>query len=440
VNLSLENKLEHRIEVTSFGQLLFILSLITGILGMNFGLAFLWIPGFALIFYFIPYFRFYFTNWDISAFRMFSSTTITLGGFLHCRLRIQNPNNFPLRVNFAITHTKSVILVKGWTHQSIQLNPSEKRNFSFIFTFSRRGIHTFFPIQIYRGDPLGLYRDSMKIEDLTEIRVIPARPQIRLSKKQKKDVRDIIAGSHAYKRCGQGDEFFSLREYIRGDEPRKIYWKGSARHGKLISKEFSDEVVFRILVAVDSSWTMRSSKLEYALTSLLELAEMNAQNNDSFGFIIFDQNPRKFLKPQKSPRLYEKTARLTYDHQVTKSHARFESVIPFIFSLKGTRGFLIILSDTEGILEEKLRAITQLAKFGHYMIFCDLRSDKFGVTLADSSLSRDELSTFERVEYLNILKQRVFEKYHTREQKVRETIEQIGGSYLINQPKLITHA
>ena len=140
----------------------------------------------------------------------------------------------------------------------------------------------------------------------------------------------MIAGYHAYRRKGQGEEFFSLREYIRGDEPRKIYWKGSARRGELVSKEFTDEVVFKILVAIDISWTMRSKKLEYALTSLLEIAEMTAQNFDSFGFILFDESPQKFLKPLKSPRLYEKTAKIIFDQETSKTHASLKSIIPFI--------------------------------------------------------------------------------------------------------------
>ncbi|MFX1282818.1 MAG: DUF58 domain-containing protein [Promethearchaeota archaeon] len=420
--------LSHKKEITPQGQILLVLSFIGGIIGMNFGLSFLWIPSFALILYFLPCIRFHFTSCNFSVFRVFSSSTVTLGGFLHCRLRIKNLQDSPLILTFENRYSNGIILVKGWTHQSVHLAPGESRKFSFIFTFSTRGFHEFFPLLIYRGDPLGLYRDSYEVEESVQIRVIPARPYIRLDKQQKKRVRDILTGHHAYRRRGQGDEFFSLREYIRGDEPRKIYWKGSAKQGKLISKEFTDELVFRVLVAIDISWTMRSRKLEFALTTLLELAEMAAITHDAFGFILFDEKPRRFLKPLKSPRLYEKTARLTFDQSVSNSRTLFEAIIPFIFSLKGTRGLLVIISDTEGILNEKIKAITKLAKFGHKIIFVDLRGDKFGVI--HSNLSIEHLNTKQKLKYLNIARERVTRKYSKREQKIRETLDQLGGTYL----------
>ena len=421
-------KYNHKIEITPQGKVILILAFIGGLLGMNFGLTVLWLPSFALILYFVPFFRYYFTSWDFSAFRVFSSSTVTLGGFLHCRLNIMNPYEIPLTLTYENRFSSEMYLVKGWTHQTICLKPGESRNFSFIVTFSQRGYHEFSPLLIYRGDPLGLYRDSYEVDKPVQIRVIPARPQIRLSSQQKKRIRDILTGFHSYRRPGQGDEFFSLREYIRGDEPRKIYWKASARQGKLISKEYTDQLVFRLLVAVDVSWTMRSRKLEYALTTLLELAEMSAITNDAFGFVLFDVKAQKFLKPLKSARLYEKTARLTYNQTASNNRARFEAIIPFFFSLKGTSGLLVIISDSEGVLDEKIKAITQLAKFGHKIIFVDLRGDKFGMVHAD--LSIEHLNTIQKLKYLEIVRGRVDRKYSIREQKLRETLENIGGKYL----------
>ncbi|MFW9905007.1 MAG: DUF58 domain-containing protein [Candidatus Thorarchaeota archaeon] len=418
-----------RLEITSQGQFLLLIAFIGILLGMNFGLAFLWLPSFALIFYFLPLIRYYYTESNFTTFRVFSASTVTLGGFLHCQLQVKNLQDHSLTLTFENRHSDDIILVEGWTHQTVYLKPGESRKFSSIFTFAKRGDYQFFPLIFYRGDPLGLYRQSYEKEDTFDIRVIPARPYIRLDKQQKKNVRDILTGHHAYRRKGKGDEFFSLREYIRGDEPRKIYWKASARQGKLISKEYTDELVFRIIVAVDISWTMRSRKLEYALTTLLELAEMAAITNDAFGFLLFDEKgPQKFLKPLKSPRLYEKTAKLTFNQAASPNRARFESILPFIFALKGIRGLLIILSDTEGILDEKIKAITMLAKFGHKIIFVDLRGDQFGIVHAKHSI--EDLNTLQKLQYTETVKLRINRKYSKREQKIREILKQVQGTYL----------
>ncbi|MHA1944552.1 MAG: DUF58 domain-containing protein [Candidatus Hodarchaeales archaeon] len=415
-------------EITQTGLLILILAFVGGLLGMNLNFSFIWVPCFMLILYFIPFLAIYRSNWEVSAQRIFSASTITLGGFLHLEIQITNTNATPLTVTIGNKYDGSIILIEGWTLQRIQLKPGEKRSLSYIFTVNKRGNFDFQPLRVYKGDLLGLYRNTLEIEDKFQVQVIPARPHIRLGKKQKRVVRDKLAGEFGYKRKGTGDEFFALRDYARGDEPRKIYWKKSAQLGKLISREYEDEVTFRVLVAIDISFTMRARKLEYGLTSLLELAEMSSQNNDAFGFIAFSDQPIKFLKPITSSRLYEKTVKLIYDLKALNRPSHFNTIVPHIFSLKGTKGVLVIISDTEGVIETKLKAITQLSKFGHKLIFCDLRADSLGMT--DSAIGAYNLNTEEKIKRLELAHTQSNENYIVREKIIKETIEDLGGIYI----------
>ena len=415
-------------EITPTGILLLLIAFVGGILGMNLNFAFVWIPCFVLILYFTPFLTIYQSDWEISAQRIFSASTITLGGFLHLEVQITNNSKTPLTLTVENKYDDEIILIKGWTLQRVQLNPGEKKKLYYIFTVKKRGNFTFQPLQVYRGDFLGLYRNSHEFEDVFQLQVIPARPHIRLDKKQKRVVRDKLAGEYGYRRKGTGDEFFALRDYVRGDEPRKIYWKKSARMGKLISREFEDEVTFRVLVAIDVSFTMRSRKLEYALTSLLELAEMSSQNNDAFGFIAFSDQPVKFLKPTISSRLYEKTVKLIYDLKSFNRPSHFNTIVPHIFSLKGTRGILVIISDTEGVIETKLKTVTQLSRFGHQLIFCDLRADLLGMT--DSTIGHSNLNTEEKIKNLELVHAQSNNNYLVREKIIKETLEDFGGIYI----------
>ena len=40
------------------------------------------------------------------------------------------------------------------------------------------------------------------------------------------------AGRRVFRLRGRGDEFDSLREYAQGDDPRHVYWKGTARFAR----------------------------------------------------------------------------------------------------------------------------------------------------------------------------------------------------------------
>jgi len=51
---------------------------------------------------------------------------------------------------------------------------------------------------------------------------------------------------------GTSDEFYALREYHPGDNPRYIHWKRSARMGRLVVREMSQYSPNRLTVILDT--------------------------------------------------------------------------------------------------------------------------------------------------------------------------------------------
>jgi uncharacterized protein (DUF58 family) len=51
---------------------------------------------------------------------------------------------------------------------------------------------------------------------------------------------------------GGSDEFYGVKEYRPGDNPRWIYWRRSARAGGLVSKEMTSSAPPRVMVLVDT--------------------------------------------------------------------------------------------------------------------------------------------------------------------------------------------
>lgn len=82
-----------------------------------------------------------------------------------------------------------------------------------------------------------------------------------------------FAGERAQARPGQGLEFYELRGYTQGDEPRFIDWRAYARTGRLYTRVFQAEVPARFLFFLDGSPSMRLwGKAEYAQKVLGVLA------------------------------------------------------------------------------------------------------------------------------------------------------------------------
>jgi uncharacterized protein (DUF58 family) len=69
--------------------------------------------------------------------------------------------------------------------------------------------------------------------------------------------RSGIRGAGAFAaRRGDGLEFSELREYVEGDDPRRIDWAATARAGDLQSRVMLEDRALALAVAIDASETM----------------------------------------------------------------------------------------------------------------------------------------------------------------------------------------
>ena len=101
--------------------------------------------------------------------------------------------------------------------------------------FDRRGVQRLGPIELVSLFPFGLLEKRRRTEDGAEIVVYPRVRAVRTT------VLDQLPGARFSPRrpVDDGDEFFSLREYVRGDDVRRISWRASARLGTLVVRELT---------------------------------------------------------------------------------------------------------------------------------------------------------------------------------------------------------
>lgn len=99
--------------------------------------------------------------------------------------------------------------------------------------FAKRGIRVLPPIELNSGFPLGLFRTRLIFDDRAEVVVLPRVHKLRPTALDQLDG----SGERTRRDLGEGDEFFSLRDYMPGDDVRRIAWKVSARVGRYVVRE-----------------------------------------------------------------------------------------------------------------------------------------------------------------------------------------------------------
>jgi uncharacterized protein (DUF58 family) len=110
--------------------------------------------------------------------------------------------------------------------------------------------------------------------------------------------RDAIHGMKTQIEAGDGSDFNALKEFQTGMDLRSIDWKQSARHARLIGKEYRTERNHHIVLAIDSGRLMSSPlhdgapRLDRAINAALLLAFVSLKMGDRVRLFAFDARPR----------------------------------------------------------------------------------------------------------------------------------------------------
>lgn len=102
------------------------------------------------------------------------------------------------------------------------------------FAAVARGVAVIGPLAAYRGDPLGLARDERSLAPAETVMVHPrAVPLPQRRANGPFDMDGLPSGG----RTDEGWAFRGLREYVPGDDPRRIHWVSSAKTGVPMVRE-----------------------------------------------------------------------------------------------------------------------------------------------------------------------------------------------------------
>ena len=102
----------------------------------------------------------------------------------------------------------------------------------------------------------------------------------------------------------EGSEFESLREYVKGDDPRTIDWKASARRRHFVVRNHQAERGQQVVLAIDAGRHMRETILnreraDIALAACMLLASRAQAYGDRLGVMVFDERIRHLSTPRR---------------------------------------------------------------------------------------------------------------------------------------------
>jgi len=148
--------------------------------------------------------------------------------------------------------------------------------------------------------PLGLAARQGTLRAPGTVRVLPPFHSRKHLPSRLARLRELD-GRSAVRVRGQGTEFDSLREYVRGDDVRSIDWRASARTKDVVVRTWQPERDRRVVIVLDTGRTSAGRvgdipRLDSAMDAALLLAALAARAGDRIDFVAGDRTVRARTK------------------------------------------------------------------------------------------------------------------------------------------------
>lgn len=174
--------------------------------------------------------------------------------------RAQVGDRFDVEVRLEASRTVSTFLleerVPGRLGQTVKIPVTKlakgaEMTHRYGLRCSRRGVYEIGPLVAVASDPLGLSEKETVVAEPFELLVHP-RLDVVEDRPLTWSFEDPPVRPPVSRPWPSGMEFYGMREYVRGDDTRKIVWRASARTGKVMIREAERGVTDRAVIILDT--------------------------------------------------------------------------------------------------------------------------------------------------------------------------------------------
>jgi uncharacterized protein (DUF58 family) len=211
----------------------------------------------------------------------------------------------------------------------------------------------------------------------------PERPQsyfdpLVLAKITKMSVRaryvveGMLSGLHKSPYRGYSVEFAQHREYVPGDEIRRIDWKAYGKFDRYFIKEYEEETNLRAYLLLDASASMDYGtaglrKFDYGCYLAASLAYLMLHQGDEVGLATFGAAVQRYIPPRGGMQhLHALASHL--EMAQPQGETRLEQVLQELARKIKQRGLIVVISDLLDTPEAVMRTLHYFRHRRHEVI------------------------------------------------------------------------
>ena len=349
------------------------------------------------------------------------------------KVKIELTNHLPYKIHVEIIDELPVqFQQRSWKRKFI-LNSREIFSFDYFLKPTERGEYFFGIINIFLRGPLNMAIRHIVTAEEQKIAVYPSFMQMK--KYQLMAVTNQLqqGGSRRLRKLGSSLEFEQIKEYVQGDDYRRVNWKATARKNSLMVNNYMDERSQQVICLVDKGRSMKMpfegmTLLDYAINATLVLSNIVLLKQDKSGLLTFGKKVDQFIQPDKKPSQINLILHTLYMQQTDFMDSDFEALYVYTRYHLNQRSLLILFTNFESLysMERQLPYLKQLSTH-HPLLVVFFENTEL------SALQQNKANNVEEVYYQTIANKFAFEK-----RQIVKELQKHGIMSLLTAPQKLT--
>lgn len=272
-----------------------------------------------------------------------------IGDSTDVTIKIENDNESAISLRIKDEYPAAMILNETREAEFL-LKAKANASFSYHLTPSKRGRYEFGRIAVRYLSRLGLVWSQTELGEIESVKVYPNMRRAREIELKALGNRSFVAVQRKAVRRGEGREFESMRDYVRGDELRHISWTATARRSKVTTRQYQIERDQTVMIAIDAGRLMTGridgeTKFDTAVHAALALMSACARSGDNAGLVVFGRRVNKYLPPKRGNEHIDAVLEALHDLEPELIEPSYARAFQFIASNTKKRSFIVVLTD-----------------------------------------------------------------------------------------------
>ena len=216
----------------------------------------------------------------------------------------------------------------------------------------KRGVYKFGPVDLRVWRDGGWWRRQVRLQHPDEVAVFPNVVAIKRVQLTLRRGLRAMAGLRRARPPGASTAFAGLRDYVRGDDARRVNWTATARRDRPVVVEVEAERGQQVMIAIDCGRLMTApagelDKLDHAVNAALMLAWVAQAYGDRVGLMTFDDHVTSFIRPERGSTQLRRLTEALYAIQPQHIEPDFGHAMTHLALRLGRRSMVVVLTDVQ---------------------------------------------------------------------------------------------